>query len=172
MLAPNVVPFVVRTLIELIVFVAASKTKDPYAVPPSSKVTPLKLQVIPSAEATDGTQRRTNRAGTASRLRNVIRFISAPKRVSLRSPVLTIEHVSYHSIALKTKEFFLVAAPQAGDYTTLGNCFNDYRPAPATLGGTARYEEVANQRLSTPAQLELPPAEYNVLPFEVTRLYF
>jgi hypothetical protein len=48
------------------------------------------------------------------------------------------------------------AAPQGGDYTTLENFFNDYRPAPATLGGTARYEEVANQRLSTPAQPELP----------------
>jgi hypothetical protein len=117
---------VVTILAETTISVVASKTKDPVAVVPSSKVTPLKVQVIPSAEATDGTQRRTNSAGTTSRLRNVIVFIVLPERVSLRSPVLNIEHVSYHSTALKTKEFFLILQPpQAGDYTTLENFFND-----------------------------------------------
>ena len=70
-------------LAEMTVFVVASKvTKAPgNTVAPSAKVTPLKVQVIPSAEATDGTQRRTNSTGTAIRLRNVVRFIVLPKPV-------------------------------------------------------------------------------------------
>jgi hypothetical protein len=75
----EVVPAVVTILTELSVLVVASKTKDPEAVPPSSKVTPLKVQVIGSAEAMEGAQRKTNSTGTAIKLRNVILFILLPK---------------------------------------------------------------------------------------------
>src|ERR1700741_2921149 len=77
---PNTVPTVVTISIELTVFVTASYTKDPDAVPPSSNVTPAKFQVIPSAEAMDGTLRRIISTITVIVPRSVSVFILLSKR--------------------------------------------------------------------------------------------
>ena len=75
---------VVTILAERTVSVVALKMKDPVALVPSVKVTPLKVQVIGSAEAMEAVQRKTSSTGTAIRIRNVILLIFHPKHSILR----------------------------------------------------------------------------------------